>query len=145
MPIRLGQKRTNPSPGLRLNTALLRERVPNLTVAAVAAGLRAATVSNLCTGRTDPGRAEVRTLRVLADLAHCRIDDLLMVEAPAETAGYADLVGRWAQGASGTRRIHGTRVEAPLPESEGIALIRALPPVEVPAGRASPRRTRRTF
>jgi hypothetical protein len=140
-----GTRRTEQASGLRLNTALLRERVPNLTAAAAAAGLRAATVSNLCTGRTNPGRAEVRTLRVLADLAHCRIDDLLIAEAPAEAAGYADLVGRWAQAASGTRHVHGAQVQTSHPETDGVAFIRALPPAEVPAGRASPRRERRTF
>jgi hypothetical protein len=147
MPTRTSQrtKRAEQGLSLRLNTTLLRERIPNLTAAAAAAGLRAATVSNLCTGRTDPGRAEVRTLRVLADLAHCRIDDLLLMAASPEATGYADLVSRWAQAAGGTRRVHGARVEAPLPESDGMAFIQALPLAKVQAGRASPRRERRTF
>jgi F-type H+/Na+-transporting ATPase subunit beta len=63
---------------LRLNVALLRQRVPNLTVAASTVGLRPATVSNLCTGKIPLGRAEVRTLVALADLADCSLDELIL-------------------------------------------------------------------
>lgn len=69
---------------LKLNVPLLRRRVPNLTVAARAAGLRPATVSDLCTGRIPLGRAEVRTLVALADLAGCSLDDLVIRGAGAE-------------------------------------------------------------
>ncbi|GIP31594.1 hypothetical protein [Paenibacillus sp. J2TS4] len=65
---------------LQLNVPLLRRRVPNLTVAARAAGLRPATVSNLCTGKTPVGRAEVRTLATLASLAGCTLDELIIRE-----------------------------------------------------------------
>ncbi|MCE5170033.1 hypothetical protein LQV63_12000 [Paenibacillus profundus] len=63
---------------LQLNVPLLRRRVPNLTVAAKAAGLRPATVSNLCTGKIPVGRAEVRTLVTLAALAGCTLDELII-------------------------------------------------------------------
>jgi F-type H+/Na+-transporting ATPase subunit beta len=63
---------------LKLNVELLRQRVPNLTVTAAAAGLRPATVSNLCTGKVPLARAEVRTLVALADLAECSVDELII-------------------------------------------------------------------
>jgi F-type H+/Na+-transporting ATPase subunit beta len=63
---------------LQLNVPLLRRRVPNLTTAAREAGLRAATVSNLCTGKIPIGRAEVRTLVALASLAGCSLDELII-------------------------------------------------------------------
>ncbi|WP_246941271.1 hypothetical protein [Bacillus pinisoli] len=63
---------------LRLNVALLRRRVPNLTSAAKSVGLRPATVSNLCTGKIPIGRSEVRTLVALADLAECSLDELII-------------------------------------------------------------------
>jgi F-type H+/Na+-transporting ATPase subunit beta len=63
---------------LQLNVALLRRRVPNLTTAARSIGLRAATVSNLCTGKIPVGRAEVRTLVALSTLAGCSLDELIL-------------------------------------------------------------------
>lgn len=63
---------------IRLNAALLRKRVPNLTTAAKEAGIRPATVSNLCTGKIDLGKAEVRTLVGLAKLANCTVDELII-------------------------------------------------------------------
>jgi F-type H+-transporting ATPase subunit beta len=63
---------------LRLNVALLRRRVPNLTSAARSVGLRPATVSNLCTGKIPVGRSEVRTLVALASLAECSLDELII-------------------------------------------------------------------
>lgn len=63
---------------LQLNVSLLKKRVPNLTVAARAAGLRSATVSNLCTGKIPIGGAEVRTLAILASLAGCTMDELII-------------------------------------------------------------------
>ncbi|WP_199621075.1 ATP synthase beta subunit C-terminal domain-containing protein [Paenibacillus alkalitolerans] len=63
---------------IQLNVALLRRRVPNLTAAARAAGLRPATVSNLCTGKIPLSRAEVRTLATLAFLAGCTLDELVI-------------------------------------------------------------------
>lgn len=63
---------------LQLNVPLLRRRVPNLTTVARAAGLRSATVSNLCTGKTPVGRAEVRTIAALAALAGCSLDELII-------------------------------------------------------------------
>ncbi|MCL6444142.1 MAG: hypothetical protein K6T83_11915 [Alicyclobacillus sp.] len=65
---------------IKLNVPLLRERVPNLTVAARAVGLRPATVSNLCTGKIPVGRAEVRTLVALSSLAGCTLDELIIRE-----------------------------------------------------------------
>jgi F-type H+/Na+-transporting ATPase subunit beta len=63
---------------IKLNVALLRRRVPNLTSAAKAVGLRPATVSNLCTGKIPVGRAEVKTIVALASLANCTLDELLI-------------------------------------------------------------------
>ncbi len=63
---------------LRLNVALLRKRVPNLTTAAKSVGLRPATVSNLSTGKIPVGRAEVRTIVALAELAGCSLDELIL-------------------------------------------------------------------
>ncbi len=63
---------------LTLNVSLLRKRVPNLTTAARTVGLRPATVSNLCTGKISVGRAEVKTLVTLANLANCTLDELII-------------------------------------------------------------------
>lgn len=63
---------------IQLNVPLLRRRVPNLTAAARTAGLRPATVSNLCTGKIPVARAEVRTLAALAFLAGCTMDELII-------------------------------------------------------------------
>ncbi|HET6315245.1 MAG TPA: hypothetical protein VFG86_02220 [Chloroflexota bacterium] len=63
---------------LQLNVALLKRRVPNLSAAARAIGLRPATVSDLCTGKIPIGRAEVRTLVGLSALAGCSLDDLVL-------------------------------------------------------------------
>ncbi|QUG43384.1 hypothetical protein KD050_09250 [Psychrobacillus sp. INOP01] len=63
---------------IRLNVALLRRKVPNLTSAAKSIGIRPATVSNLCTGKIDLGKAEVRTLVGLASLANCTLDELII-------------------------------------------------------------------
>ncbi|MFF3022454.1 hypothetical protein ACFVRR_07300 [Gottfriedia sp. NPDC057948] len=63
---------------LRLNVALLRRRVPNLTTSAKTVGLRPATVSNLCTGKIPIGRSEVKTLVALAALAECTLDELII-------------------------------------------------------------------
>ena len=63
---------------IRLNVSLLRRRVPNLTSAARDVGLRPATVSNLCTGKIPVGRAEVRTMVALAELAQCSLDELIL-------------------------------------------------------------------
>ncbi|MCA1064263.1 hypothetical protein QTG56_03480 [Rossellomorea sp. AcN35-11] len=63
---------------IRLNVSLLRRRVPHLTSAAKTVGLRPATVSNLCTGKISVGRAEVKTLVTLANLANCTLDELII-------------------------------------------------------------------
>jgi len=63
---------------IRLNVALLRRKVPNLTTAAKSIGIRPATVSNLCTGKIDLGKAEIRTLVGLASLANCSLDELII-------------------------------------------------------------------
>ncbi|CAG9622669.1 ATP synthase beta subunit C-terminal domain-containing protein [Sutcliffiella rhizosphaerae] len=63
---------------VRLNVALLRRKVPNLTSAAKLVGLRPATVSNLCTGKIPVGRAEVKTIIALAELAECSLDELIL-------------------------------------------------------------------
>lgn len=71
-------KRDDDMDELQLNVPLLRRRVPNLTTAARNMGLRAATVSNLCTGKIPVGRAEVKTLVALATLAGCTLDELII-------------------------------------------------------------------
>src|SRR5579884_1702505 len=63
---------------LELNVPLLKRRVPNLTASAKSAGLRSATVSDLTTGKIPVGRAEVRTLVALAELAGCSLDELVL-------------------------------------------------------------------
>jgi F-type H+/Na+-transporting ATPase subunit beta len=99
---------------LKLNVSLLRQRVPHLTSAARSVGLRSATVSNLCTGKTPVGRAEVRTLVALAALANCKLDELIIREgmfemletgikvidvfAPLAKGGTAGLVARPGMG-----------------------------------------------
>lgn len=65
---------------IKLNVPLLRKRVPNLTTAARSVGIRPATVSNLCTGKTPVGNAEVRTLFTLAQLAGCSLDELIIYQ-----------------------------------------------------------------
>jgi F-type H+-transporting ATPase subunit beta len=65
---------------IKLNVTLLRKRVPNLTTAARSVGLRPATVSNLCTGKTPIGNAEVKTLVTLAQLAGCSLDELIIYQ-----------------------------------------------------------------
>jgi F-type H+/Na+-transporting ATPase subunit beta len=67
---------------LLLNVPLLKRRVPNLTTAARGFGLRAATVSDLCTGKIPVARAEVRTLVALASLANCTLDELVLRVSP---------------------------------------------------------------
>ncbi|WP_407269795.1 hypothetical protein [Radiobacillus sp. PE A8.2] len=69
---------------IKLNVALLRRRVPNLTSAAKSVGLRPATVSNLCTGKIPVSRAEVRTIVALASLAECSLDELIIREENVE-------------------------------------------------------------
>ncbi|RXJ00660.1 hypothetical protein DS745_11405 [Anaerobacillus alkaliphilus] len=69
---------------LKLNVPLLKRLVPNLTVAAKLAGLRPATVSNLCTGKIPIGRAEVKTLVALATIADCTLDELIIRETGTE-------------------------------------------------------------
>lgn len=64
---------------IRLNTHLLKRKVPNLTVAAKNVGLRPATVSNLTTGKIPIGRAEVRTLFALSKIADCTMDELIIL------------------------------------------------------------------
>lgn len=99
---------------IRLNVALLRRKVPNLTTAAKSIGIRPATVSNLCTGKIDLGKAEVRTLVGLASLANCTVDELIirgeklnMIEtqiktldffAPLVKGGTAGLIARPGMG-----------------------------------------------
>jgi len=99
---------------LRLNVSLLRKKVPNLTSAARSVGLRPATVSNLCTGKIPIGRAEVRTLAALAELAQCSLDELVlrgesveMIEtkiktldlfAPIVKGGTVGLIARYGMG-----------------------------------------------
>lgn len=99
---------------LKLNVQLLRRRVPNLTKAAKSVGLRPATVSNLCTGKTSVGKAEVKTIIALAKLAECSLDELIiqheeitLIEtgikvidlfAPLVQGGVVGIVGRTGSG-----------------------------------------------
>jgi F-type H+-transporting ATPase subunit beta len=63
---------------IELNVALLKRRVPNLSAAVTSAGLQASTVSDLTTGKVPIGRAEIRTLVELANLAGCSLDELVL-------------------------------------------------------------------
>lgn len=63
---------------LALNVPLLRRKVRNVSAAARSVGLRPATISNLCSGKTDVRHATVGTLEAIVQMADCRIDDLLL-------------------------------------------------------------------
>lgn len=125
-----------PSTRLRLNTELLRARIPNLTQAARRAGLRVATISNLCTGKTRVEHAEVGTLVALAELAGCRLDDLLVRTSP-QAESFAETLHRWAELQEGSWVLDGPQVEQALPE-ERLALLKRLPRTRTskPAGPA---------
>ncbi|MUK89023.1 hypothetical protein GMD78_11625 [Ornithinibacillus sp. L9] len=69
---------------IRLNVALLKRRVPNLTIAAKSVGLRPATVSNLTTGKISIAKSEVKTLVALATIADCTLDELIIRENDTE-------------------------------------------------------------
>ncbi|RZT15504.1 helix-turn-helix domain-containing protein [Fictibacillus sp. BK138] len=69
---------------IKLNVALLKERVPKLTKAAQEVGLRPATVSNLCTGKIPIERAEVKTLVALSIIANCTLDELIILQSEGE-------------------------------------------------------------
>lgn len=119
------------TPGVRLNTAFLRARVPNIRRAAASVGLRSATVSDLLTGRKSIERAEVRTLVALAELARCTPDDLLIRE-PAAREMFAASIARWATAVRpGSASLGEPHVTDPLSESEGLALLRRLPRARV--------------
>ncbi|MFD2044922.1 hypothetical protein ACFSTA_14655 [Ornithinibacillus salinisoli] len=72
------------SENIRLNVALLKRRVPNLTIAAKSVGLRPATVSNLTTGKISIAKSEVKTLVALASIADCTLDELIIRDNDTE-------------------------------------------------------------
>src|SRR5438874_8689447 len=86
------------APAVRLNTALLRARIPNIRRAAASVGLRVATVSDLLTGKKSIERAEVRTLVALAEMAHCEPSELL-IRQPTGPESFAASIARWAAAA----------------------------------------------
>lgn len=127
------------TPVVRLNTALLRARVPNIRRAAASVGLRSATISDLLTGRKSIERAEVRTLVALAELARCAPDDLLVRE-PASRETFAASIARWAiAGRADSASLGEPHVTDPLSEAEGLVLLKLLPRAEVSeAGNVTP-------
>lgn len=115
---------------IELNTDLIRKRVSNVREAARTMGVRHATLSDLLTGKTRVEKAEVGTLAHLAEFIGCDLDDLLIrKDSPRET--FAESMTRWANSGDGTRTIRGARVESPVPESERIAMMKALPDTRV--------------
>jgi hypothetical protein len=111
---------------LLLNTQLLKKRIPNISAATRRAGLRSATVFDLYSGRTTVEHAEVRTLKALANLAGCSMDELV-IEEPAAEESFAESLRRWAAMPEGVFRAPGPRRDSPPAEDDGVAFLRKLP------------------
>ena len=109
------------------NTTLFKERVPNFAAAARRIGLRPATVSDLCRGKTPVGEAKFKTLKALADLAGCSVDDLVIM--PPERESFADSIRRWAASADGTYVVGGPRVDTPISLEDSARVLEHLPEV----------------
>lgn len=111
---------------LLLNTKLLKKKIPNLSKAARGAGIRSATIFDLYRGKTRIEHAEVRTLKVLADLAGCTMDELVISQPePQET--FAESLRRWAAIPEGSVPLAEAQAEAAANEDEDIALLKRLP------------------
>ncbi len=104
-----------------------------MTAAAQRAGLRPATVSRLCTGKTDLARAEFKSVLVLARLAGCAIDDLLLPTEKVEEEHLDAFIDRWAASGAGTYEVGGPRSDQPFDVETAVAAVKALPRVRVDA------------
>lgn len=126
--------------GLSLNSALLRRRIPNIARAARSVGLRPATLSDLCNGKTRIEHVEVGTLMQIARLVHCTLDELVTATPPQEES-FAETVARWSAAATDVRGDLGApQVADPLAESERLAMIERFPAaMVVDAGSPTPR------
>lgn len=111
---------------LELNTQLLRRKIPNISKAARRAGIRSATIFDLYRGRTRIEHAEVRTLKALADLAGCTMDELVLTQ-PEPTESFAASLQRWAAMPEGSVAIAGPRADTAANEDEDVALLKRLP------------------
>jgi hypothetical protein len=125
---------------LALNTDLLHQWISNITRAARAVGLRAATLLDLCNGKTKIEHVEVGTLVRVAQIAHCTLDELVIASPPQEES-FAATVARWGESTTGIRHSLGApQVADPLSEGERLATIAALPAATVVnAGSPTPR------
>ena len=82
---------------LTLNVKLVRARIPNLNRAAKRKGIRrAATISDLINGKTRLGQAKVETLVQLAEMAGCKLDELIVRENPIQFETFAESLQRWS-------------------------------------------------
>ena len=105
---------------------MLKRNILNISKAARSAGIRSATIFDLYRGKTRVEHAEVRTLKALADLAGCTMDELIVTQPePEET--FAASVQRWAEMPKGTAEIAGPKAGSPPSEKEDIALPKRLP------------------
>lgn len=111
---------------LLLNTKLLKKRIPNLSKAARRVGVRSATIFDLYRGKTRIEHAEVRTLKALADLAGCTMDELV-ISQPEPQESFAESLQRWAAMPEGSVAFAGPRAETAANEDEDIALLKRLP------------------
>jgi transcriptional regulator with XRE-family HTH domain len=115
-----------------LNTRLLRARIPNIAEGARSVGMRPATLSDLCNGKTNVEHMEVGTLLKVAKLTGVRIDELLISEANVEES-FAETIARWSSSVPfESMDLGAPDIADPLPESERLAIFRSLPAVENP-------------
>ncbi|TAK34555.1 MAG: hypothetical protein EPO21_09290 [Chloroflexota bacterium] len=99
---------------------------PNISKAARSAGIRSATIFDLYRGKTAIEHAEVRTLKALADLAGCTMDELILTQ-PEPTETFAASIQRWSAMPKDSARMAGLKADTPSNEKEDIALLRRLP------------------
>src|SRR6266567_1342028 len=78
-----------------LNTRLLRARIPNIADGARSVGMRPATLSDLCNGKTNLQHMEVGTLLKVATLTGVRLDELVVPES-SDDETFAETIGRWS-------------------------------------------------
>src|SRR5713226_8962375 len=115
-----------------LNTRLLRERVSNIAEAARSVGMRPATLSDLCNGKTNLEHMEVGTLLKVAALTGTGLDDLVVPVNPREET-FAETILRWSSAfPSETLDLGEPNLADPTPGAERLAYFRSLPEVENP-------------
>jgi F-type H+-transporting ATPase subunit beta len=116
----------------KLNTQLLRARIPNIADGARSVGMRPATLSDLCNGKTNVEHMEVGTLLKVAELTGVRLDELVVLESSGEET-FAETIGRWSSTIPvETLDLGAPDIAEPLPESDRLALFRSLPAVQNP-------------